>query len=434
MPDIAAGTIPYFYDAVMTRLETWFENYEALLKDTFVEALKLTVVETLKDIAISYVIKKIGERVIPVVNVIAAVKDVIERDHERDTIAINCVRLYMKGLRQDDQTLAVKILANIMAEAFEEKIRRAIMNAAIKGGIKLVRATRRAVSRRSPALRPQAPPSPEPEAPSQPAAAPPASSPGGLTDQDRALIAKGWQVFHETRAAQEQDVQRPLMERPDGRPAPASRTKSSKDEEQATSPAQAHRTDKPRSQNEDEEEESRELTSGKSGAQGRAAPGRDTATKKTSQRIRRAPLIPEPMTRGPHGRHPRRRLRLRRRPYRLAGPGWRAGDLAGKVVAAPRPGSRATSVSSSCHRAVAITCYEYFDEQGKLLYVGQSGGKKSHRSWIHRLEEEHINEPWIGDARRVQVHVRPQPSRNDGPRGDVDSDRSIQHQAQRLSG
>lgn len=47
--------------------------------------------------------------------------------------------------------------------------------------------------------------------------------------------------------------------------------------------------------------------------------------------------------------------------------------------------------------------YEYLDEEGRLLYVGKSGGVENARAWPQRLQEEHINAPWIGDARSVRV-------------------------------
>jgi hypothetical protein len=59
--------------------------------------------------------------------------------------------------------------------------------------------------------------------------------------------------------------------------------------------------------------------------------------------------------------------------------------------------------------------YEYLDENGQLLYAGRSGsitavenvepGEKEREvdSWTDRLQAEHINAAWIGDARFVRV-------------------------------
>ena len=47
--------------------------------------------------------------------------------------------------------------------------------------------------------------------------------------------------------------------------------------------------------------------------------------------------------------------------------------------------------------------YEYIAEDGELLYIGKSGGVTGARSWVQRLQEDHINTAWIGEARLVRV-------------------------------
>ena len=49
--------------------------------------------------------------------------------------------------------------------------------------------------------------------------------------------------------------------------------------------------------------------------------------------------------------------------------------------------------------------YEYLDEESRLLYVGKSGGAEGVRpmNWTKRLQVDHINTSWIGDARRVRI-------------------------------
>ena len=57
--------------------------------------------------------------------------------------------------------------------------------------------------------------------------------------------------------------------------------------------------------------------------------------------------------------------------------------------------------------------YQYHDKEGKLLYVGKSGGglgpkdpAAAANSWIDRLEDDHILTDWIGEARSVTVSFR----------------------------
>ena len=203
LPEIVEATMPYFFIVIRKKIKSWFENYEDLLKEIAKEVLKNLIVETLKDLAVRYVVKKIGKKVIPVVNVVAGIKDVVDTirgiDTERDTIAINCVRLYMKGIEQDDQTLSVKILANIMGDEFENEIKGAIIKHATKQGLKIVNKVKGSVSKPDPAPKPVEQPKalPEPEPTPAPAVtAKPTDQKAGSTDSN--VISSGWKAFHET--------------------------------------------------------------------------------------------------------------------------------------------------------------------------------------------------------------------------------------------
>jgi DNA polymerase III gamma/tau subunit len=207
LPDVVEDTMPYFFILIKKKAKNWFENYEDLLKEIAEEVLKNIIIETLKQLAIKYVVKKIGKKIIPVINAIAAAKDAVDaisgKDTERDTIAINCVRLYMKGLRQDDRTLAVKILANIMGDEFENEIKSAIIKHASSIGLKMVN---RVTDRSKPAPVPTSaePPKALPEPAKEPASTPPVST--ATQDKkpgDTDVINQGWKAFHETRKEQE---------------------------------------------------------------------------------------------------------------------------------------------------------------------------------------------------------------------------------------
>lgn len=48
--------------------------------------------------------------------------------------------------------------------------------------------------------------------------------------------------------------------------------------------------------------------------------------------------------------------------------------------------------------------YIYADKDGRILYVGKSGGVGGHRDWVTRLQEMHMETEWIKMAKSVTVY------------------------------
>ncbi|HEY8401379.1 MAG TPA: polymorphic toxin type 5 domain-containing protein [Cytophagaceae bacterium] len=206
LPEVVDATIPYFYKVINNRIESWFENYEELLKEIGKEVLKNLLTETLKKLAIKYIVKKIGTKIVPVVNVISGVKSAIEEitsdEVDKEYIAVNCVRLYLKGVVKDDQTLASKILANILGDVFEEEIKKVIIAKATQAGIALMKKKKKSSKELSTPSQPQPlPPPAETKETTTPAGKKPTES---TQTTDPRLIQEGWKVFHETKKEQEQ--------------------------------------------------------------------------------------------------------------------------------------------------------------------------------------------------------------------------------------
>jgi hypothetical protein len=200
LQDMVDDTLPYLIVVVAKKVESWFENYEDFLKDIGEQVIRTLVIETLKDLAKWYVIKKVGKRVIPVINAVAAVKDMVGKmigeDDEPETIAVNCVRLYLKGTKQDDRTLSAKIMANIMGDAFEAKIKQALIDKAVSKGVKLVEAVKHKASKRPPSPTPPDPAKAPPQPPPPPSASKPPAPKSSSAEQD--VINKGLKAFQDT--------------------------------------------------------------------------------------------------------------------------------------------------------------------------------------------------------------------------------------------
>ena len=79
-----------------------------------------------------YVIKKIGERIVPVLNAGFALYDLATGSAARTRMryAIACAMLAVKGTTEEDTELAARVISKVVADEFEDKIIEALINAA----------------------------------------------------------------------------------------------------------------------------------------------------------------------------------------------------------------------------------------------------------------------------------------------------------------
>jgi hypothetical protein len=114
--------------------------------------------ENVKD----YIKKKIGQKILPLVNLAFAVYDLVAGEEEiiRMRHAIACMILALKGRSDEDMTISAKVLSKIMADEFEDKIVGQLIlkgAKAAKRAVASVKSARSAPQQDKPADKPDAP-------------------------------------------------------------------------------------------------------------------------------------------------------------------------------------------------------------------------------------------------------------------------------------
>ncbi len=123
MPILFDATLAYTAIEIEKRLKNRVEDYEEFLKQIGVEIVKSIVYDEIKSFLVKFLIKKIGAKVIPVVNFVSAIAEVFnDAEHEMVRAALTCVVLAIKGQVPDDMAISAKILAKIATDQVEAKI------------------------------------------------------------------------------------------------------------------------------------------------------------------------------------------------------------------------------------------------------------------------------------------------------------------------
>lgn len=140
LPRLVAATVPYLVREAIAAAERTYDNWDDVAADLGVDIIKSAILGEAKDQAVAYLVRKIGTRVIPLVNVGAAIADVVDDSEARAVRhAVACVQMAVQGTTSDDLHVAAKVVAKILVKEAKAKLLEAIADAAAKGGRKLVR-------------------------------------------------------------------------------------------------------------------------------------------------------------------------------------------------------------------------------------------------------------------------------------------------------
>jgi phage baseplate assembly protein W/predicted DNA-binding protein YlxM (UPF0122 family) len=144
MPDLIAALTRHALVELLKRAKNALENYEEVLKNTTKQVIQGIVEDKIEDWAREWLIKKIGKKIIPGLNLISAISDLID-DAEAEMIRamIACVIMATKSRRPDDLTISSKILADIAMD----KVQEAVIKELVKRGGKQVSKWRQAVEK-----------------------------------------------------------------------------------------------------------------------------------------------------------------------------------------------------------------------------------------------------------------------------------------------
>ncbi|MEO8018237.1 MAG: hypothetical protein ABI769_10515 [Pseudomonadota bacterium] len=138
VPEFAEACVPPLVKEVTRRAKDKIEHWEDFVKEIAVEVIKGIIVDEVKRRARNYIIKKIGVRIVPGLNAAAAIYDLATGGTERMRMrnAIACILVALESDSAEDMTVAAKVCARIVADAFEDKIMAAIINAGKKAAMK----------------------------------------------------------------------------------------------------------------------------------------------------------------------------------------------------------------------------------------------------------------------------------------------------------
>ena len=120
------------------RAQNKIDNWQEFVQQIAAEIIHGIIVDTVKEHVRNYIIKKIGVRIVQGLNVAAAIYDLASGGTERMRMrnAIACILVALESNADEDMTIAAKVCARIIADAFEDKIMAAIVNAGKRAALK----------------------------------------------------------------------------------------------------------------------------------------------------------------------------------------------------------------------------------------------------------------------------------------------------------
>jgi ribulose-5-phosphate 4-epimerase/fuculose-1-phosphate aldolase len=139
--DLAEAATPHVIEEVKARLKYLVRNWQEILEEVVWEAIKNVVIDEIREHVKQYVIKKVGQRLVPVVNAGFALYDLAAGSAARTRMryAIACAMLAVKGTTEEDTELAARVVSKIVADEFNDKIIEALTRAASHAGRKVIR-------------------------------------------------------------------------------------------------------------------------------------------------------------------------------------------------------------------------------------------------------------------------------------------------------
>ena len=161
MPEIIEHTARHMYAELARRLANLYENYGDILKQVGVDLVKSIVVDQIKSWAVEYLVKKLGKKILPVVNAISAVVDALDDEELAMTrAALTALVMAVKSKSPDDMTISSKVLAKIGTD----KVQARVVQELSKRGAHLVKKAHGAAKTKiaQKTQKPDAPPADEP--------------------------------------------------------------------------------------------------------------------------------------------------------------------------------------------------------------------------------------------------------------------------------
>jgi hypothetical protein len=143
IPEIVRRAVPFVVAGIAKRLRAMKADWVKIAKDLAVEVLKELILDEVKDRVIEYLVKKVGTKIIPFINLAATMIELAEGSEERMRLrhAIACMRVAIRSKTEDEMTYSASALGDILSDQFADEVIAKIVAKAIRVG-------KRALSRR----------------------------------------------------------------------------------------------------------------------------------------------------------------------------------------------------------------------------------------------------------------------------------------------
>lgn len=134
VPQLARASMPFLVKEILALVPKTVGDVAALLKDIAVEAIKQIIIEEIRERVIAFVVKKVGGRLVPFVNLALALIDLADDEgNARIRHAIACGLMGVHSRSVDEMTIAAKVLAKIMADEFGDRVIEVLVAKAMQG-------------------------------------------------------------------------------------------------------------------------------------------------------------------------------------------------------------------------------------------------------------------------------------------------------------
>jgi hypothetical protein len=179
IPEFVDVVTPYLVKEVLKRASDKLENWEAFVTEVIESVIQELILDKIRDKIRNYLIKKVGKRIVPGLNAVAALVDLFtgggERTRMRNIIA--CMIVALRSNAEEDMHIAAKTCSKVVADEFEKAVMDALISHSKKGAAKLARKSKAQLDADEKAERAKPPPKEAPPPPPKAEAPAPAPEP-----------------------------------------------------------------------------------------------------------------------------------------------------------------------------------------------------------------------------------------------------------------
>lgn len=123
LPILARATLPFLVKQILARIPTKSEEVVALLEQVAIEAIKQLIIDEVRDRVIAFVVKKLGSRLVPLVNVVVALMDAFDDEQNaRIRHALATAEMAVRAQTNEEITIAAKVMAEIVADEVADRV------------------------------------------------------------------------------------------------------------------------------------------------------------------------------------------------------------------------------------------------------------------------------------------------------------------------